>query len=99
MSSTPTEREDFSMQTLMKTSIYPALVAMFVTLALVGPAAAQKGVPFQGTIQGDETGVVTFPTLSVDGSGTGIATHLGRYTVTWEATVNLVDGSAIPGGP
>jgi len=31
----------------------------------------------------------------VDGSGTGIATHLGRFTVTWEATVNLVDGSGI----
>jgi hypothetical protein len=40
MSSTPTDREDPSMKTLMKTRIYPALVAMFVTLALGGPAAA-----------------------------------------------------------
>jgi hypothetical protein len=83
------------MKTLMKTRIYLALVAIFVTLALVGPAAAQKGVPFHGTIQGVETYVVTFPTLSVEGSGTGIATHLGRFTVTWEATVNLVDGSGV----
>jgi hypothetical protein len=81
------------MKTRTKTRIYLALVVMFVTLAFVGPATAQKGVPFHGTIQGVETDVVTFPTLSVDGSGTGIATHLGRFTVTWEATVNLVDGS------
>ena len=71
----------------MKTRISLALVAMFVTLALVGPAAAQQGVPFHGTIQERETDVITFPTLSVDGSGTGIATLLGRFTV------NLVDGS------
>jgi hypothetical protein len=81
------------MKTLMKTRIYLALVAMFVTLALVGSAAAQKGVSFHGTLQGVETDVVTFPTVSVEGSRTGIATHLGRFTVTWEATVNLVDGS------
>jgi hypothetical protein len=31
----------------------------------------------------------------VDGSGTGIATHLGRFTVTWEVTVNLVDRSGV----
>jgi hypothetical protein len=28
-----------------------------------------------------------------DGIGGGIATHLGRFTVTWEFTVNLADGT------
>jgi hypothetical protein len=85
------------MKTIMKTHISLALVAMFVTLALVGPAAAelicpaavQQGVPFHGTIQGVETDVVTFPTLSVDGSGAGIATHLGEFTVSWLLTVDI----------
>jgi hypothetical protein len=78
----------------MKTRIYLALVVIFVTLVPVGPAAAQKELPFHGTIQGVETGVVTtFPILSVDGSGTGIATHLGRFTMTWVATVNILSGS------
>jgi hypothetical protein len=94
---TPTERGDPSMKTIMQTRIYLALVAMFVTLAFVGPAAAelicpaaaQKGVPFHGTIQGAETDVVAFPTLSVDGSGTGIATHLGTFTVSWLITVDI----------
>jgi hypothetical protein len=73
------------------------LVTMFLTLALVGPAAAelicplpdQKGVPFRGTIQGVDTDVVTFPILSVDGSGAGVATHLGAFTVSWLATVDI----------
>ena len=28
-----------------------------------------------------------------DGSGGGIATHLGRFTLAWEFTVNVVDGT------
>jgi len=71
------------------------LVAMFVTLVFVGSASAQKGVPFHGTLQGVETDVATFPTLSINGSGTGIATQLGRFTVTWEGTGNLVDFSGV----
>jgi hypothetical protein len=81
------------MKAIMKTRSSLALITMFVTIGLGGPAAAQKGVPFHGTLQGVETDVAEFPTLFVDGSGTGIATHLGRFTVTWEATVNLVTGS------
>jgi hypothetical protein len=81
----------------VKTRIYLVLIAMFVTLALVGPVAAellcptaaQKGVPFHGTIQGSEIDVPAFPTLSVDGSGAGIATHLGNFTVSWLVTVDI----------
>jgi hypothetical protein len=85
------------MKTRMKTHMYLTLAAMSVALALVGPAGAellcptgtQQGVPFHGTIQGVEADVVTFPTLSVDGSGTGIATHLGRFAVSWLVTVDI----------
>jgi hypothetical protein len=80
----------------MKARIYPALGAMFLTLALAAGAAAnlvcpeaQDGVPFHGTLQGAETDVVTFPTLSVDGSGTGNATHLGKFQASWLITVNI----------
>ena len=80
----------------MKTRIYPALGAMFVTLAFLGPAAAdvvcpeaQDGVPFHGTLRGAETDVPTFPTLSADGSGTGNATHLGKFQASWLITVNI----------
>ena len=85
------------MKDTMLTLIYLTLVAMFVTLALVGQAGAelicaagpQNGVPFHGTILGAEIDGVAFPTLSVDGSGAGIATHLGKFTVSWLVTVDI----------
>src|SRR2546425_3957691 len=84
-----------NMKTIMKTSIYLPMAAMFLTAALAGPAAAESQVPFSGFVQGRELDVPAPPTLSVDGSGTGIATQLGKFTVTWKVTVNLLDGSGI----
>jgi hypothetical protein len=80
---------------IMKASIRPAMAAMIMVLALAGPAAAKKQVPFHGSLEGAEIDVVQDTTLLVDGSGTGIATHLGRFTVTWEATVNLLNNSGV----
>jgi hypothetical protein len=85
------------MKTIMKTSICLPAAAMFLTLALAAPAAAEKQVPFSGSVQGTEIDVFQGPppgTLSVDGTLTGIATHLGRFTLTYKVTVNLADGSA-----
>jgi hypothetical protein len=80
------------MRNIMKTSIYMTMAAMILTAALAVPAAAQKQVPFSGAIQGREFYVSQPPAaLSVDGSGTGIATQLGQFTVAWKATVNLTD--------
>ena len=45
---------------------------------------------FKGSIQAVETYDPQFPTLFVDSSGTGKATHLGRFTVTSEFAVNLL---------
>jgi hypothetical protein len=85
-----------NMKTIMKTSIYLPMAAMFLAAVLAGSAAAEKQVPFSGSVQGRETDVVQPPaTLLVNGSGTGIATQLGQFTVTWEVTVNLLDGSGI----
>jgi hypothetical protein len=81
------------MNAITKTSIYRAMAAMFVALALVGSAAAKQEVPFQGSIQGVEIDVPQANgTLSVNGSGTGLATHLGRFTATYEVTVDLSGG-------
>ena len=82
------------MRQSVKASTYLTVAAVLLTLALAQPAAAKKQVPFHGSFQGSEIGVVQFPTMLVDGSGTGIASHLGRFTVSWDVTVNLPDGSA-----
>jgi hypothetical protein len=66
-----------------------------LTAALAGPAAAAQQVPFKGSLQAVESYVVQFPTLFVDASGTGKATHLGRFTVTYQVEVDLLTG----GGP
>lgn len=63
------------------------MAALFLTAALHGATAAET--PFQGSFQAVETDAVQFPTLAVTGSGTGNATHLGKFTMTYAAEVNL----------
>ena len=79
-----------NMKTITKTILYLQMTAMFLTAALAGAVAAEKQVPFKGSIQAVETYDPQFPTLFVDSSGTGKATHLGRFTVTSEFAVNLL---------
>jgi hypothetical protein len=52
-------------------------------------AEAKDDVPIKGTIQAVESSDVQFPTLFVEGSGSGNATHLGHYTVTYEFEVDI----------
>jgi len=64
-------------------------------LLVAGSAAwAGEQVPFSGSLKAHEAIVSQGPgTFVTDGSGGGIATHLGRFTLTWEFTVNLADGT------
>jgi hypothetical protein len=66
--------------------------------ALAGPGVAgDKLVPFKGSLNATETIVFNpgSPPVSfvADGTGDGIATHLGQFTLTWEFTVILADGT------
>ena len=69
------------------------------TSATVGSAQTQardgEQLPFHGSLQAVEIDVVVPPSLLVNGTATGTATHLGRFTATFEATVTLATGSAI----
>ncbi len=56
----------------------------------LGAAAAEKAVPFKGSLQAVESNDVQGTTLFVEGSGSGNATHLGRLTVTYESEVDLL---------
>jgi hypothetical protein len=80
----------------LKTTIYLPVAAMLLITAFTGSAAAEKPVPFSGSLQAVEHSVFQGPppgTLLVDASGSGIATHLGQFTLTWKFTVNLADGT------
>jgi hypothetical protein len=78
------------MKTITKTILYLQMTALCLTAALAGRAVAEEQSPIKGSIQGVEIGDVQFPLLFVDGSGSGRATHLGRFTVTYEVEVDLL---------
>ena len=83
------------MKSIMKSMLRLLVIAMFLTVALAGPAAAAQQVPFKGSLQASENYDLQFPTLFVDAIGTGEATHLGRFRVTYQVEVDLLTG----GGP
>jgi hypothetical protein len=87
------------MKTITRSKIYLPIAAMILTAALAVPAAAQKQVPFKGAVQGRETQGPGLPgTALVEGNVTGIASQLGRFTMTYSATVNEADGSGVGTG-
>src|SRR5258707_1002405 len=83
---------------VVKASISLAVAAMLLTAALAVPAAAQKQLPFKGSLQGQETdtpqGGPPPTTVIAEGSATGIATHVGQFSFTYQLTVNLANGTA-----
>jgi hypothetical protein len=82
-------------------SIARLSLALLAVLALAGPAAAEgqenqeRQVPFQGVIEAVSNNEIHFPTMSVNLTGGGTATHLGRYTFTLEGTVDLRNGTGV----
>src|SRR5438874_2745252 len=87
-----------NMRTITRNSINLPMAAILLTAALAGPAVAEdKLVPFKGSLHATEK-IVAFqgspPVAFVtDGSGGGIATHLGLFTLTWEFTVTIANGT------
>ncbi len=76
------------MKKLLLAIVMAVLVMTFLTsLAFAAPVAT----PFKGTMTGTETNVFDFPNqrFFVTGHGSGTATHLGAYTVTYGAEVYL----------
>ena len=78
------------MKTIFKTVLYLQLIALLLAAALPDSSAKDKGLPFLGSIQGVEIATVDFPELFVDATGSGQATHLGRFHLTYELEVDLL---------
>jgi hypothetical protein len=72
----------------------PILIVCGLLVAASPVWAAEKLVPFSGSLQALESIVSQSPGFFVaDGSGGGIATLLGRFTLAWKFTVNTTDGT------
>jgi hypothetical protein len=59
-----------------------------------GAANGAQPVPFRGSITTADQAVIAPPFLLATGTGEGTATHLGRFTATYEATANLATSAA-----
>ena len=81
-----------------RSKVYLSAATMILILTLVVPASAQKQVSFSGAIQGLEIDTPTGPnTLSVQGSTTGMATHLGQFQLIYHLMVNTMTGQGTGG--
>src|SRR5438046_799220 len=74
----------------------PALTALLMFLSASTVLAQPNSVPFKGTFDARDTGVVQFPILLLNGGGAGTASHLGRFTFTYTTKVDLT--SALSSG-
>src|SRR5215207_2921373 len=80
----------------MKRLSVPMIVALLLAILVVGTtlaAAARKQLPFKGSIQAVETHQPNLPTVLVTATGSGEATQLGRYTVSYQGAVNVQTGA------
>jgi hypothetical protein len=71
--------------------ISSVLITIVLVSAAFGVSAlARQQLPFKGTLAGVETDQFEPPsTLLINGNGSGNATHLGLFTLEYEATVDL----------
>jgi len=89
------------MKTNIQTNTCLRSAGMFLSIAFAGLAMAGTLVPFNAAFQGHEVDQPQPPVgppqqLLVDGTVTGIATHLGRFTMHYNVTVNNPLGAISP---
>jgi hypothetical protein len=68
-------------------------LAGLMLLGMTCSVLAGELVPFKGSLDGEFTSTGVFPLLTLEGSGTGMATHLGKFTYEFPHTV---DFSGVP---
>lgn len=66
------------------------LVILLASAAFAAPSAGERELLLKGSVQSVETYAINFPIMSVTASGSGSATQLGRFTVSYEVEVNLL---------
>ena len=69
---------------VIKALLYMQICAFIAVSSLGGPKGSPKGEPFHGSFQGDETYVLEGDDLFTSGDGDGNASHLGRFSGSYE---------------
>lgn len=78
----------------VSTLIALLLVIVLATTTLAAPLAGERQLPLSGSVQDVETQQVAFPTIIVNGTGSGNATQLGLFTISYHALLNIPTLSA-----
>lgn len=78
----------------MKKIFVSIVIAMLLLIVLASttfaaPTAGERQLLLKGSLQATETHLVTPPTMFVDGIGSGNATQLGLFTMSFQAEVYL----------
>lgn len=76
------------------TIIVLLLLIVLASTVFAAPAASERQLLLKGSVQDVETQQVAFPTITVDGTGSGNATQLGLYTISYHALLNIPTLSA-----
>ena len=66
------------------------LITVLMSTTLAAPARGERELLLKGSIEATESYAVNFPIMSVTASGSGNASQLGRFTVSYAVEVNLV---------
>ena len=81
------------MKKLSVSMIVGLLLAILVVGAALASTSSHKPLPLKGSIESVEMYQANGPTVFVTASGSGEATQLGRYTVSYEVQVDLPTGT------
>ena len=71
----------------VSTAVALLLLIVLASTTFAAPAAGERQLRFKGSMQAVETHVVTFPTFTLDGNGSGNATQLGLFTMSFQGQV------------
>jgi hypothetical protein len=82
------ERKYTMKKTFVSTVIAILLLIVLASTTFAAPSA-EKQLLFKGSMQAVETHVVTFPTFTLDATGSGNATQLGLFTMSFQGQVYI----------
>jgi hypothetical protein len=78
---------------MKKMSIVMMIAGLLVSAALVAAASMRNETPLKGSFKALETSQPDLPIIHVTATGSGEATQLGRFTVSYQVDVNVQTGA------
>ena len=79
------------MKKIFKSTVIALLLLIVLTsTTFAAPAARERQLRLKGSLQAVETNELNFPILSVDATGSGKATQVGRFTIDYQVQVNVL---------